>query len=234
MTDIQPLAWDSEFWGFPVGRLQATTLRHEDWPAIRESSRELGIRCLYFLADPTDAETVVAAEACGMHYADTRMTFARKLDVASLPATVRPATTDDIEALVPLARVGHKDSRFFFDPGFDRHRCGDLYETWLRRSLEGFADRTLVAVHNDRPVGYMTLHRRQTGQVGIIAIDEAARGLGLGRALIEAAHATYLEWGLEEASVVTQLRNIAAQRLYQANGYRIAEVGHWFHAWLDR
>lgn len=234
MTDVQALAWDSEFWGFPVGRLNATTLRRADWPAIEDSAQALGLRCLYFLADPTDSESVVAAEACGMHYADTRMTFSRKLEATVFPMSVRPATADDIEVLVPLARVGHKDSRFFFDPGFDDLRCGDLYETWLRRSLDGFADQTLVAVHDGKPVGYMTLHKRQTGQVGIIAIDETARGLGLGRALIEAAHATYKEWGLAEASVVTQLRNIAAQRLYQANGYRIAEAGHWFHAWFDR
>ena len=67
---------------------------------------------------------------------------------------------------------------------------------------------------------------------GIIAVAETARGRGVGRALVEAAHNQYLQWGLDSAHVVTQLRNIQAQRLYQSNGYRIVSASHWYHHWL--
>lgn len=228
---IEPLGWDAGFFGLNIARVASHTTSPEHWRQIRDEARAAGVACLYFLADINDAPTQEAVVTHGLRHVDTRLEFERKLGAAPVwsPA-VRAATQADIDHLKPLARVSHVDSRFFHDPGFDRQRCAELYATWLQNSFEGFAREVLV--FGETPVGYITLHDHQDhGQIGIIAVSEDARGAGVGRALIEAAHARYAAWGCPSARVVTQLRNISAQRLYQANGYRIAGAQHWYHDW---
>jgi dTDP-4-amino-4,6-dideoxy-D-galactose acyltransferase len=63
---------------------------------------------------------------------------------------------------------------------------------------------------------------------------EDARGGGLGRELVRAALTRIAESGAREASVVTQGANVAAQRLFQACGFRTASTKLWFHRWYGR
>jgi ribosomal protein S18 acetylase RimI-like enzyme len=49
--------------------------------------------------------------------------------------------------------------------------------------------------------------------------------------LTEAALAWFCAQGLQRAQVVTQGRNIAAQRLYQKCGFRTGEIALWYHRW---
>jgi dTDP-4-amino-4,6-dideoxy-D-galactose acyltransferase len=233
MSRIERLDWDSDFFGIQIARHIDTHLNAESWDLARQECLDAHVKCLYMLADSNDLTTSLTLEANGFHYADTRLTYECELSPTEWPENVRPATAADIERLVLLARESHIDSRFFFDPGFEIERCKDLYETWLKNSLSGFADATLVAEVDHQPVAYVTLHRRNNhGQIGIIAVDQSARGQGIGRKLIQAAHAQYQIWELTHAQVVTQLRNLAAQRLYQAHGYRVSDASHWYHRWF--
>jgi hypothetical protein len=38
---------------------------------------------------------------------------------------------------------------------------------------------------------------------------------------------------MRTATVVTQGRNVAAQRTYQGAGYRTSRTSLWFHRWFD-
>ena len=233
MSRIECLKWDSDFLGIQIARHLDTRLTAESWDLARQECVEAHVKCLYMLADSNDLTTSLTLEANGFHYTDTRLTYECKISPTEWPENVRPAMAADIEKLSELARESHIDSRFFFDPGFETNRCKDFYETWLNNSFSGFADATLVAEVDQNPVAYVTLHRRNNyGQIGIIAVDQSARGQGIGRKLIQAAHAQYSVWGLTRAEVVTQLRNLAAQRLYQAHGYRISDASHWYHCWF--
>jgi dTDP-4-amino-4,6-dideoxy-D-galactose acyltransferase len=132
-----------------------------------------------------------------------------------------------------MARKNHADSRFFFDPGFPREACEALYETWLRRSCEGYADAVFVVDLDDRPAGYVTCHagRDETpGRIGLLGVGAAARGRGVGDGLLTAA----LDWLSErsrEVTVVTQGRNLAAQGLYHRHGFKPQSLELWYHWW---
>jgi ribosomal protein S18 acetylase RimI-like enzyme len=57
-----------------------------------------------------------------------------------------------------------------------------------------------------------------------IAVEDAARGNGLGRALVDALNAEFARRGTPSSKVVVGAGNDAALRLYRASGYRDAST----------
>ena len=97
------------------------------------------------------------------------------------------------------------------------------------------ADAVLVAgggTHRDDPVGLITVSLAgEQGSIGLIAVDESARGRGIGSRMIHAAHRWLLGHGARNVEVVTQLDNHKACRLYEKCGYIHAELQHVYHFW---
>jgi len=149
-------------------------------------------------------------------------------------AKIRTSRESDIPTLRTIAAKSHVDSRFYADGRFDRARCDELYATWIEKSCRGWADVVFVAEHDGSPVGYLSCHAREDkrGEIGLVGIDERAQGRGLGGALVHAALRWFAERELERASVVTQGRNVPAQRLYQSAGFRTSAVQLWHHRWF--
>jgi dTDP-4-amino-4,6-dideoxy-D-galactose acyltransferase len=69
------------------------------------------------------------------------------------------------------------------------------------------------------------------GQIGLFAVADAARGQGVGGRLIAAALAWLAARGADPVTVVTQGRNIRAQRIYQRFGLLSHDLELWFHRW---
>jgi dTDP-4-amino-4,6-dideoxy-D-galactose acyltransferase len=228
------LDWDSEFFGRPVGRVCGLRLTVERLAAVDAWADRERVDCLYFLCDPTCPESSRLAEAGGFRLTDVRLTL--RMTEGPPPAgphpAVRPAGPADAAGLAAIARAAHTDSRFFYDGHFPEAACRALYVTWLRRSLDGWAAAVLVA-DAAGPAGYITCHRddRGGGSIGLLGVAAAAQGQGLGRQLVAAARDWFADRGAAPVTVVTQGRNVAAQRLYQRAGFVTAEVGLWFHRW---
>jgi len=195
------------------------------------------IRCLYLLADGTDPGTARIADANGFRFVDFRVVLETYLTAEPPPprSTVRPATNGDVPGLAEIARASHTDSRFYFDGGFPRDRCDALYATWIEKSCrEGFADAVLVAEHDDRTAGYVSCTIRDgVGQIGLIAVGASARGAGHGISLVRSALRWFHERGANRITVVTQGRNVQAQRLYQRCGFVSRGGDPWFHRWFQ-
>jgi ribosomal protein S18 acetylase RimI-like enzyme len=152
------------------------------------------------------------------------------------PVRVRPATGTDLRRLRRIAAVSHRDSRFYHDRHFDRRRCDALYAGWIETSCADPAGVVLVAAVADPagpPVGYVTgtIGEDGEGRIGLFAVTPDARGRGVGGALVAAVLDWFAGRGADPVSVVTQGRNVRAQRLYQRFGMRTRSVELWFHRW---
>lgn len=239
------LPWDSDFFGRRIARVKSHCL---DAPLIDEIARwtgEQAIDCLYFLADSNHTPTIALAETAGFRLVDVRLTLDLNNPAAAattLAATrppsvhIREAQPNDMDRLAAIARTAHTDTRFYADPHFDYARCEDLYETWIRRSAEGFADQVLVSDQGGRATGYITctLHAADpaTGTIGLLGVGSDSRGAGLGSALVITALDWFGQRGCRQVTVVTQGRNIDAQRLYQKCRFRTRSLQLWYHRWL--
>jgi dTDP-4-amino-4,6-dideoxy-D-galactose acyltransferase len=222
------LDWDSEFWGVRIGRV---TEDAPDFDAVDAWASEHKVACLYFLCRDEPGAAVRAEEA-GFRLTDVRVELGRS--AADEPSSVRPARSEDEAPLRGMARANHRITRFYADPNFPDERCDDLYETWIARSLEGWADAVLVAESEGRPAGYVSLHDRDgTGSIGLIGVDPDSRGRQLGRDLVLGAVRWCAERGLADVTVVTQGRNVPALRTFESCGFRTTDVGLWFHKWYD-
>lgn len=228
------LEWDSEFFGFRIARLRGTPSSKEEMAHVLDWCVAEGIRCLYYLAPSDNAEVVRIAEEHQFAFVDIRLTLERRggMPTASSP-TVRLATREDVASLAAIAKSAHTDSRFYYDQEFPRGRCGELYELWIEKSCEGFAGCVLVAEHDGKVAGYTTCnHEGETGRIGLIAVADWIRGAGLGRQLVGSSLEFFQRRGAKRIQVVTQGRNIPAQRLYQRCGFLTRSLELWYHRWF--
>ncbi len=238
MTDpalCRYLEWDSDFFGRRIGRILPPRLTADEMARALDWAAAEGVEGLYLLADPSHRETIRLAEGHGFRFMDLRMLFERAaLDPPStIDERIRPWEARDLPALRAIARVSYRDSRFYFDEHIPDALCDALYETWIEKSCHGYAEQVLVA-DQDGAVGYITCHLRDgVGEIGLVGVAEAAQGRGLGRALVLAGLDWFARQGVERVTVVTQGRNLPAQRLYQRCGFATCSVEIWYHRWAS-
>jgi dTDP-4-amino-4,6-dideoxy-D-galactose acyltransferase len=236
----QFLEWDSRFFERKIGRLTSPRLSPAMVPAVLAWCQANQIACLYFLADADDTETAQLAAEHGFLLTDVRVTLehGRLTDMAPAALAggeaIRPFVAGDLPALRDLAGRSHMDSRFFFDQHFPPALSRQLFETWIEKSCLNKREKVFVAELENKPAGYITCQfvNEQTGQIGLLGVDAAAQGRGVGSGLIKTALGWFAAQGATRAIVVTQGRNIRAQRLYQRCGFVTASLQLWYHRWF--
>lgn len=232
------LDWDSNFWGIQIGRLVENRLDAQTVLNSLQWCADHRIDCLYYLADASDLISIREAENGGFRYADIRVTYTKELSAGDHQedSSIRFALKSDLDHLLPIAGSAYRCSRFYSDPNFDRIRCNEFYKTWLANSLAGYASAIWVAAPANTPQGYVTCHRpsAQVGQIGLIGISEQSRGQGIGEKLLVSVERWLLDQGALSACVVTQGRNLSAQRFYEKCGYRVSSVQLWMHWWSSK
>lgn len=166
---------------------------------------------------------------------DVRVELSCSAHADSLAVAVREAREDDDETLSGIASSSHRATRFYADPNFPDERCDVFYDTWIRRSLEGWADGVLVGEVDQRASGYVSCHLDgPAGSIGLIAVDASARGRGLGVDLARSAIAWCAGRGADRMTVVTQGRNLPALRTFQRAGFLASSLDLWLHKWYRR
>jgi dTDP-4-amino-4,6-dideoxy-D-galactose acyltransferase len=237
----QYLHWDSDFFGYRIARITLNHLTEDVIEQVIRWCNSHAIDCLYFLGDPDDAVTVRLAEDNRFRLLDIRVTFEKQIDnilvtrEIDIECLIRHCTPDDIQSLRAIAKVSHRDSRFYYDSNFPVTLCDALYETWIEKSCHGYADAVLVAELQGQPVGYIScsLLGRQEGNIGLFAVGVASRGQGVSKQLVNESLRWFAEQGVTQVTVVTQGRNFKAQRLYQRFGFLTRSVQLWYHWWVS-
>lgn len=238
----QLLDWDSTLFDRRIARIEARQLTDEDIVMIFNWRRQHAVDCLYFLADAGHTSTIENVEKHGFGLKDIRLTYSSRVApgrAGELPAGVhiRPVQSSDVSALMDIAANAHTDTRFYADQQFPRAAVSALYRTWIRKSCAANPDSVFVLISpsSHEPIGYIAcdLDEGPIGRIGLIAIATEYRGQGLGQALVQAAMEWFADNDVRQVHVVTQGRNIAAQRLYQRMGFTSLSLQLWYHKWFN-
>jgi GNAT superfamily N-acetyltransferase len=138
---------------------------------------------------------------------------------------IEPIAAEQLERLLPLIAAYQ---RFYGVEQIDAERNRRFFSRFLSPSDDGLL---LGAWREDELVGYACLYWSFTSLVPAetvllndLFVDPAARGEGVGRALIEASAAAGRERGAQRLEWVTQTTNETAQRLYDSTD---AEKSAW-------
>lgn len=237
----QYLDWDSNFFGIRIARVIPEVIDETHFHYIQHYCEQNQIDCLYFLGDISDHTSIRLAEKNNFELVDIRKTFEnRRLGCASSSQANTVGETHnwteaDIVSLREIAKISYRDTRFYFDNHFSVAKADELYATWIEKSCRGYADKVLVAKINKQVAGYISCHliSKLEGQIGLIGVHPDFRGKGLGTTLVSKAHQWFVENKVENVRVVTQGRNIQAQRLYEKCGFLTKSVQIWYHRWFD-
>lgn len=231
------LPWDTEFFGFRIGRLNSRRLTSESLRSVLAWANAERLRCAYFFAEADSPDTLARAQEGGFKFVESRMELSVELAAPAAtptPAAFRPAVVADLPAIEALSRAAHHDTRFFKDANFPATRAADLYAEWIRRD---FREHRIFVVPGAAAgiAGYITCQADAApgvGRIGLVAVAEAERRRGLGRVLVAGALDWFHRTSCKEARVVTQAANVPAQRVYQSLGFRTAETCATFHRWF--
>ena len=233
------LDWDSRFFDCRIGRVIGKTLNEVVLAEIISWAADESIDCLYFLANEGDEVTCTLAKAAGFDLVDTRVTLescpiSRSPSHNNSAVSVRAFASNDLATLRAIARVSHRDSRFYHDGHFPHDRCDQLYDAWITKSCDGWADTVLVAEVDGKASGYVTCHvdGDRGGRIGLLAVDSQVHLLGIGRELSNAALRWFSDHEVKRVSVVTQGRNAKAIQFYENCGFSLRHSSLWFHKWF--
>jgi GNAT superfamily N-acetyltransferase len=239
------LPWDSEQLGIAAARVEYLVAigAYEEQRLIKDKllesvlgvARDRGIWHLSARVNASDLSSLHAFEEAGFITVDGILTFACEVSTdypapAGEDFTIRLATAADGAATGELARNAFVFDRFHSDPFIDPRRADELHATWLRNSCNGVtADAVLIAEDEAGILGFVTCARNRNsenvnnsdGTIVLVATATRARGRGVGRALTLAAMEWFRGQGCAHVEVGTQMRNIAAARLYQECGFKI-------------
>lgn len=141
------------------------------------------------------------------------------------PIRIEPISADQFEPLLPLIcayqrfyeveEIDEGRNRAFFTRFIAPSEDGMLLGAWRDRGLVGYA---CLYWH------FTSLIPAETVLMNDLYVDPAARGEGIGRALIETSASIARERGAHHLEWATAPDNKAAQRLYDAIG---AEPSTW-------
>jgi dTDP-4-amino-4,6-dideoxy-D-galactose acyltransferase len=238
---IQALEWDTSFFGVHIGRVIPKRLDSSDMPKIMEWCIEKGIECLYFLCAPDHDESVQLAETYQFHLVDIRVEMVwhaedkRECEAKDDRASwVRDFRDEDKPYLLEIANRAYCSTRFYYDRHFTNEQARKLYQEWVNKSCDGFADAVLVALRDDRISGFITCHLESPGRgrIGLVGVRSDLYNLGIGELLVRSALAYFARNCISEIRVVTQGRNLGAQRLYQKCGFCSDALFLWYHKWF--
>jgi dTDP-4-amino-4,6-dideoxy-D-galactose acyltransferase len=237
-TLLEILEWDSSFFGYPIGKINASEINAEALTKIISQAKNKDIRLIYLFTDPVDSVSQKAAKINGAKLVDQKVTFHIKIDASVISSTDTHIEKFELSypssQLVNLAIQSGLYSRYKIDPGFKNNEFEKLYLAWIENSVnKKIADHTFVYKEDGVELGFVTLKLRDTyGEIGLIAVDESSRGKAIGSKLTSAVINLLYENYITDLRVATQTDNMQACNFYKKAGFKEIRTENIYHIWL--
>ena len=233
MKNLQPLDWDSRFWGFPVAHLELPDVAVLSLD-LSDLNKYTVVQSLIELNQPSDSRFLVKE---GFFPVDTRIEYKLKIGGPRAYNNEQNAVCIDIAEdeinefdAALFASVLTDSSRFNSFPT-TAARVTQFYTTWILNARSGvFDDGLVTATIEKTPVALISY--RSTGDalsIGLIAVHPSYQGRGLARRLIHHIYGMAQRRKQPVITVVTEGCNIPAQRFYESTGFLISTAGLWMY-----
>ncbi len=192
---------------------------------------------LYIIVDPIDLDGQKEAQKQGAILVDQKVTYWQELKFTQELVVADLDVVETHQMSLKLRELSLQSgiySRFHRDSNFGSHVYEELYTEWIEKSITKELARSVFVFGTvENALGMLTLGiKYERADIGLLAVDESARGKGVGQRLLELAKQRTCEWGFNALQVVTQKENKPACRFYERNGFHQDKLEFIYHLWL--
>lgn len=216
---ISALSFDSNLFGYPVGKIQI----QEEWEEKEFLNQAESYQLVYlFSKEPIELRD------SRIQLVDTKLTYKKSISESNkIPLDILPYSGEINEKLLELALDSGVYSRFKVDPRLTQSEFTKLYKLWIKMAWESNA--ILEAPRLQGMVTYRLVEK--SANIGLIAVAKKSQGKGWGKKLIHAAEMYVANQGIRELRVVTQEANSPACNLYESTGFDLRDRVFVYHYW---
>lgn len=225
---LKKLEWDSNFFNLNVGELK----NHGNDQLISTGDFDL----IYLVQKQDD---LVKFKGFTQTYVDYKLTFIKEIrkhtaNGISTKCFSSPTESEFVE-LCALALLSGQYSRFKCDPKFDQSYFEKLYIQWVKNSVCDEVSKGLFYIKVDGfTVGFVTyIINHFEATIGLIAVDPAVQGQGIGGQLIQHLTTFLNENGVLKIFVATQIQNQQAISFYKKMGFELSHRTITKHLWNE-
>ena len=240
---IRVLKWDTKFWRKKTATIFTPIINKKVIKRILIFIKENKIKFCSFLCNSNHADSVSLAELNKFKLTDIRLTFEKDIKLVKKIKKNKDynfslASKKNIKELEQIVNNIYQSSRYYYDINFNQIKVNDYYKDWIKKSVLGLFDDYCLILNNEkenRIIGFVSLkiNDDNSASIGLIGVNKIFEGKGYGNIIIKNLfYHLYLK-KIKKLYVVTQGRNIRAQRLYQKNDFIIKSSGIWYHKWLN-
>jgi dTDP-4-amino-4,6-dideoxy-D-galactose acyltransferase len=236
---VTRLDWDSEFFGFAVGCVTGVPATKAVLDEILTTAFLNGFQLIYWFTNGEDTRCGPLTMSNIGKLVDLKCIYEKSIrcseESQAPPEASGSCSIVDMAALQELALQSGYLSRFKIDSKIPHSKWVELYSQWISRSVAGtISDAVLVERVAGRVSGMITLAKNKegsTGSIGLFAVDERARGNGMGKRLLQRAEGWCLAEGCDKMSVSTQGNNEGAKAIYEGMGFKCVSASSVYHFW---
>jgi len=233
-TPAEFLPWDSDFFGFRIGRVLPGPF---DAAAIENWRRGQHILCLYYLAELGDIQSIHAAENMGFRLMDIRTTFFLPLPhpaKINQGILVRQAKPDDLPDLLSISNGVFCNARFYQDPNFPTRLVDQMYNRWLENHFFQSNTCVWVAENEDGIHGFTSVETtpEKIARLSLTGVHPSARQRGTAKAIKNFIIDYYSQAGFSGLESITQGRNRSLININFSFGFKLVNQQLWYHGWF--
>jgi len=220
---IKELYWDSNFFGYKVGRIDIN-----DNQSVISNFEKTNYRLVYVFSE---------LEIVNLSPIDKKVNF-EKIIRSSIEIDNEiiefDCTKHNYSELLNLAYLSGIYSRFNLDKAFSESDFKRMYQIWIDESIKkNIAFSILVRIIDKTIAGFVTIEKKNenTSRIGLISVAPNFQGKGIASQLIFSAEKESSLHGYKNLEVATQYNNKPAMQLYKKNGFAIKSITNIYHIW---
>ncbi|AOM41618.1 dTDP-4-amino-4,6-dideoxy-D-galactose acyltransferase [Xenorhabdus hominickii] len=231
-ANLEPLTWDSQFFGLSTARLNFSS------NAAAITAVQLDEYALVQAKIPTQKTDIIdKLSTLGFSLVEGEADLLLSVEAGNTSGIdvgqkLISAKSQDIPALKAVASHVFTASRFrapWYQPG----DSGRFYATWVEKAVLGMFDHECLLINdkNGQIMGFVTLRDigSHEARIGLLAAVPGNHHQGIGKQLMSAAQQWCQRYQIQRLRVATQISNITALRLYTRRGAIIESTAYWLY-----
>lgn len=232
-NQFEYLPWDSDFFGFKVGKLLEEEKESSEFEADLKVIFEEDIELIYYYSEKA-LPVSFFSDFYDCLLVDVKIPVKKTLASKRIDPRISVFTDSTAnKELIELAQLAGTHTRFNLDPKISKEKFEKLFKIWIEKSVSGeMASKVLVYKESEKIIGFATLSiDGNIGYAPLLAVNRKFEGLGVSFAIMDAVEAHMFDHGCEFLVSSTQEVNRKALKIYERWGCEFGKGIHVYHFW---